>query len=203
MPYREVPALLLVAPLTAVALALLVGRLHRRRGVTALRVLVAVALCGYVAGIVANTVLPIYLDKPRNDVPWHAYLHLVPLAGTEPVDMLKNVAVFVPLGVLVPLVTRTRSVVRVLLWGFVLSLLMETAQLVNALAAGGGHVADVNDLLANTLGAPVGYGLLRLAERIPVLERGVRAATWPAAPGPQDAAGPVSRGADRAPRATP
>ncbi|UZN03758.1 VanZ family protein [Cellulomonas sp. S1-8] len=171
--------MLVVAPLTAVALGLLLWRLHRRGGMTVLRVLVGVALCVYVAGIVANTVLPIYLDKPDSDMPWHAYLNLTPLADTEVADMVRNVVVFVPFGVLLPLVTGTRSVVRVVLSGFLLSLLMETAQLVNALVANGGHVADVNDLLANTLGAPIGYALLRLGERVPGVRDVVRAATWP------------------------
>ncbi|GIG39266.1 VanZ family protein [Cellulomonas phragmiteti] len=198
MPYREIPPLLVVAPVTVVALALLVVRLRRRGGVTWPRVAVAVALCVYVAGIFANTVLPIYLDKPARDVPWHVFLHLTPLQGTDPADMARNVLVFLPLGVLLPLVARTRSVVRVLLAGFVLSLLMETAQLVNALVASGGHVADVNDLLANTLGAPLGYGLLRLAERAPVVARLVHATTWPSAPPQEDPAERSSDGARRA-----
>jgi glycopeptide antibiotics resistance protein len=99
--------------------------------------------------------------------------------GTEPRDMLQNVVVFVPLGLLLPLVSRARSLPSVLLTGFLLSLTMEALQFLNAVVADGGHIADVNDLLANTLGAVVGYGLHRVALRLPALGGFARAATWP------------------------
>lgn len=178
-PYREVPTLLVVTPLAALVLVRLLVQLRRRGAFTVLRALVALATCVYLAGVVANTVLPIYLDKPASGVPWHAYLNLRPLTGTDVADMLQNVLVFVPLGVLLPLVTRVRSAPAVALGGLALSLAMELAQLANSLSGHGGHVADVNDLLANTLGAPLGYLLLRLVERAPGGRRLVRAATWP------------------------
>ena len=73
-----------------------------------------------------------------------------------------------------------------LLHGFLLGLTMEVLQLVNAVTEHGGHIADVNDLLANSLGAPLGYGLLRGALLLPPAARLVTAATWPA---PTDDAG--------------
>jgi hypothetical protein len=89
------------------------------------------------------------------------------------------VVVFLPLGVLLPLVGQVSSARRVLLLGFLLSLTMELLQGLNAVTVHGGHIADVNDLLANTLGAPLGYGVLRLARLVPALRRWADAATWP------------------------
>ena len=116
--------------------------------------------------MVANTLLPIHLGAADSDLPWWASVNLTPLAGTEWFDMARNVVVFVPLGLLLPLVARVRSARGVLLWGFLVSLTMEALQL-------------VNDLLANTLGAPTGYGLFRAAVLLPALAHLAGAATWP------------------------
>jgi len=160
---QEIPALPVVVPLALVALAVLWWRLHRRGALTVLRAVVGVALCAYGAGIVAHTVLPIHLDRSGSGTPWWRFLNLIPLAGTEWADMLQNVLVFVPLGALLPLVAAVRSSGRALLGGFLVSLTMEALQFGNAVTGHGGHIADVNDLLANTLGALVGYGVFRVA----------------------------------------
>jgi glycopeptide antibiotics resistance protein len=176
-----IPALPVVVPLAAVAFAALLRRLHRRGGLTPLRTVVAAVLCGYAAGVVANTVFPVLIGTGASGLPWTVFLDLTPLADAEPRDVLRNVVVFVPLGVLLPLVARVRSVGRVVLIGFLVSLAMELVQLLNAVTARGGHIADVDDLLANTVGTPIGYGLLQLALLVPALRRVVDAATWPAA----------------------
>jgi glycopeptide antibiotics resistance protein len=181
-PYSEITAPPVVVPLAVVVFAVLLGRLHRRGALTVPRVLVAAVVCAYGAGVVANTLFPIALGKGGSGVSWWQYPNLTPLVNTEPFDMLSNVVVFVPLGVLLPLVGRVRSAGRVLLWAFLISLTMELLQWLNAVVAHGGHVADVNDLLANTLGAPIGYGLLRAALLLPPLRRLAGAATWPTAP---------------------
>lgn len=178
---RKLPALPVVVLVAAAAYVLLLWRLRRRGALTLLRALVAAAVCVYAAGVVANTVLPIYVGGDRaGAMPWTASINLRLLAGTEPSDMLRNVAVFAPLGVLLPLVTRVRSVLGVVLVAFVLSLTMESVQLVNTVTGHGGHVADVNDLLANTLGAPLGYAAYRFALLVPPLRRLADAGRWPA-----------------------
>jgi glycopeptide antibiotics resistance protein len=99
--------------------------------------------------------------------------------NTDAFDMLENVVVFVPLGLLLPLVARVRSARGVLLCGFLISLTMEVLQLANSLTGRGGHVADINDLLANTLGTPIGYGIFRAALLLPGLDRLADTAAWP------------------------
>lgn len=72
--------------------------------------------------------------------------------------MALNVALFAPLGALLPMMhRRLRSWTYALLCGAALSTMIETTQL---LAAAG--QCDVNDIAANTLGALLGYGLFRL-----------------------------------------
>lgn len=180
-PDDHVPTLAVVVPLGLVALGLTLVLLHRRAALTVPRAVSGTVLCVYGAGIIANTLLPFRLGETTDRPPWTVFLHLVPLVGSDPRDLLQNVLVFLPLGVLLPVIARVRSARRVLLLGLLLSLGMEVLQLVNALTGHGGHIADVNDLLANTLGAPLGYGLLRCAMLLPPVARLVAAATWPPA----------------------
>ena len=177
-PWDEVPVLPVVIPLGVLVFAVLLWRLHRRAALTFPRAVVCAVVSVYGAGVVANTLFPIFIGKSGVE-PWWLTLNLVPLVNTAAADMLENVAEFVPLGVLLPLVARTTSFSRVLLWGFLASLAIEVLQLVNSVASNGGHSSDVNDLLANTLGAAVGYGIFRVALLLPVLRRLARSATWP------------------------
>ncbi|MBA3877899.1 MAG: hypothetical protein C0498_13435 [Anaerolinea sp.] len=72
-----------------------------------------------------------------------------------------NVGAFVPLGVLAPMLSRRwTSWPRALLLGILASGLVEGAQLVLSLAMGfPWRVADVDDLLLNTLGTLIGFGV--------------------------------------------
>lgn len=177
--HYEITAPPVVIPLAVIVFAVLLWRLHRRSAVSLPRILVAGIICVYGAGVIGNTVLPVFVGSGASDLPWWNNVNLVPLMGTEPEDMVQNVAVFVPLGFLLPLISRVRTLTQVLLWGFLISLTMEALQFVNTVTGNGGHVSDINDLLANTVGAPMGYGIYRLALLLPGLRRLAHAATWP------------------------
>jgi len=183
MPSRhvEVSVLPSVVLLAVLASVVLLERLRRRAALTVPRAVVGVVAAVFVAGMLGNTVLPVHLGR-SSDRAWWQYLHLTPLVGTDPRDMVMNVVVFLPLGVLLPLIARVRSARRVLLIGFLTSLTMELLQWVNAVTVHGGHLPDVNDLLANTVGTPLGYGAFRAALALPGFARLARAATWPVAP---------------------
>lgn len=86
-------------------------------------------------------------------------INLIPFSAQDIdiVSYLLNVVLFIPLGVLLPLLwpgfNRLRSV---LLFGLLFSLWIETSQLLNI------RNSDIDDLLLNTLGAVVGFLLFRL-----------------------------------------
>lgn len=160
--FREVPALPVVVPLAVAVLAGLLLVLRRRQDLTWPRAAVALVVAVYAAGIVANTVFPIYLDRPPVERPWSANLVLVPLRDYEVADALMNVLVFVPVGVLAALVLRRPTWLKVLAVGAAVSAVVEITQLVTARLLAGGHVADVDDLLSNVTGALVGLALLRV-----------------------------------------
>ena len=174
--FGEVPVLPVVVPLATAVLAGLLVRLRRRRHLTAPRAAVAVVVCVYVAGVVANTVFPIYLDAPRQDATWTVYL--VPLTDYEVVDALTNVLVFLPVGALLPLLMAAASWRRVLAVAVLFSLGIEMTQLVTGNLLGGGHVADVNDLLFNVVGAALGLALFTALTRVPVATRVLDRFRW-------------------------
>ncbi len=181
MKFIEVPMLPIVIPLGIMTFLLLIRLLHSRGRVTVARASVAAALAIYAGGILANTVFPIFLrigtgfyDGPR-PVP----LYLVPFVDYGLEDALINIAVFIPLGALIPLITTRPN------WGKVLtivasaSLAIELAQMAIARLAMGGHLADINDWMTNILGGMIGYGLftlLTLSKKVDTLAEHFR---WP------------------------
>ncbi len=112
---EPVPVLPVVVPLGVVVFAVLVGVLVARRRFSWPRASVAAALAVYAAGIVANTVFPVFLGRPTQDGPRLLPLVLVPFADYEVADAVTNVLVFVPLGVLVSLLLTRPTWWRVLL----------------------------------------------------------------------------------------
>jgi len=165
--FHQVPVLPVVVPVAAAVVVVLLWTLRRRELLTGRRAAVALAVGVYVAGVLANTVFPIFLDKPSTEQPWDTYLNLVPLTGYEVRDAVINIVVFVPLGILVPLFLPRARWWSVLGLGAGFSLLIEVVQYVTARLLGGGHVADVNDLLFNVVGAALGLALLGAATRRP------------------------------------
>lgn len=82
-------------------------------------------------------------------------------------NIVLNILLFVPLGFLLPLgVKRFRSWVKTYLVGFVFTLAIEVYQLV--FSAG---IFEVADLINNTLGAMIGYGIFAIVEQIICLRK--------------------------------
>ncbi len=78
----------------------------------------------------------------------------------SPVESALNVVLFMPLGFLLPLLDeRFERLGRAVLVGFLLSLSVELVQMF------GCGSTDINDLVTNTLGTCLGYGLFLLARR--------------------------------------
>jgi glycopeptide antibiotics resistance protein len=84
-------------------------------------------------------------------------LHLGPASQTF-WQVVGNVAAFVPLGLLVPLVRPRSSWLTVLVAATGLSVAIELGQFAVSLAVGYGYRAvDVDDVILNVLGGMVGY----------------------------------------------
>lgn len=163
--FGTVPMLPTVIPLTIAVFLSLLSALRRRQQLTLPRVAIAAALAVYAGGIVANTVFPIYLALPKNDGPRPLPLNLVPFLGYEAGDALTNGLLFLPLGVIVPMVLTSPTWWRVLAVAAGAGLVTEITQFFTSYLCGGGHVADINDWLSNSLGAATGFACLRLASK--------------------------------------
>lgn len=81
--------------------------------------------------------------------------NLIPFVDGSLMMVFLNLLLFVPLGLLLPIVFRSyrENGKKVLLTGFLLSLAIELLQLF------GGRFAEIDDLIINTAGTMVGYGL--------------------------------------------
>src|SRR4051812_13619370 len=127
------------------------------------RVTVTVFLL-YAASVVAVTVFPIRIRSAAYwaDEPWRTTIHLIPGEVDGPSFVL-NVIMFIPLGVLLPLLWPRLDAVRGLAaCAAGASLAIELIQLVFGLILGSRRTVDINDLIANTAGALLGLLILRL-----------------------------------------
>jgi len=182
MKFVEVPLLPTVIPFGVVVFLVLIWVLRSRGRVTLARASVAAVLAVYAGGVLANTVFPIFLRVGTGfyDGPRPLALYLVPFVDYGVEDALVNVAVFVPLGGLVPLLIARPTWWKVLSIVAGASLTIELTQMATARLALGGHLADINDWLTNILGGMIGYGLFVLMTRSKTVDGFVRRFRWPA-----------------------
>ncbi len=157
---------------------LLLWRLAVIRLVSPGRVAVAAALAVYAAGIVANTVFPIYANVSPRSEPWYSGVVFVPFADYEIGDAVLNALIFVPLSMLLTMVLARPTWWKVLIAVTATSLGIELTQLAVQELFGGGHIADASDLVSNVAGGMLGYGLLVLLLRVPALARLIAHFRW-------------------------
>jgi glycopeptide antibiotics resistance protein len=119
----------------------------------------------YAATVVAVTIFPV-TPRPAGywaAEPWWTVFHWVPFEVDAP-SFVGNVIMFVPLGVLAPLLWPVvDSLRRMTGYAACASAAIEVTQFLLGVTLGSRRTVDVNDLIANTAGALVGLLILRLA----------------------------------------
>ncbi|USB33939.1 VanZ family protein [Paenibacillus sp. YPG26] len=103
------------------------------------------------------------LTVRANFIPFHEIMLYWEKASFHAlVNFMGNIVIFIPFGMLLPLVFRRMSnpLSRVLLLSFTFSLGLETAQLILAIGT-----FDVDDLILNTFGGVLGYGVFLLGSK--------------------------------------
>jgi glycopeptide antibiotics resistance protein len=197
MPFHqlEVPALPILLPLGAVLMVFSAVLLHRRGRLSARRLATAWLAGWYAVAVIGATLLPLRLAWGPGAGPPELYrIILVPLITMRVDDFLLNIVMTLPLAALLHLVAGVRELRRVVLTGFLVSLVIEITQAVIDLAWHGNRWADVNDLISNTLGAYLGFLIFWRALRSPRLRRVVQ--SWSLArngPAPAAAHRPATR----------
>ncbi|MDY7083576.1 MAG: VanZ family protein [Actinomycetota bacterium] len=154
----EVPALPILIPLGVVLMVLASVVAHRRR-VTAPGPLFAAWVAGwYAVAVVGATMLPLRIAwGPEAGGPELYRFLLVPVLTMRVDDFILNIIMTVPLAAALRVVAGIRDRRRVVLIGFLISLSIETIQGLLLVFLHGDRWADVNDLMANTLGAWLGW----------------------------------------------
>ncbi|MFI1483174.1 VanZ family protein [Streptomyces sp. NPDC020747] len=172
-----------LGPLLAAFTVLFAVRATRRRpgwhGRPALTRLVAVL---YAAGALHFTLFPIIVDRAQNLSPWTSQVQPIPLMGLLGMDVSfpLNVFLFLPFGMLLPLMTRRElGPGRAALRALAVSATIELIQLGMYILFSNGRGADVDDLVTNTLGAALGCLFLRLALRSTTLSTPTRTFALP------------------------
>ncbi|MEV6841899.1 VanZ family protein [Actinoplanes sp. NPDC051411] len=162
MPQLELPTVLgpgwallvLIAyPFTLLAM--------RRRDLR--RVALTGALYLYTTAVIAVTMFPIRVvpSSWRAGEHWWDVLRLIPFV-VPPVGFALNIVMFMPLGVLLPLLwPRTGTVRRIFWWSLAASATIEFSQLAMWVVLGNRRMWDVNDLYSNSVGAVFGFLLFR------------------------------------------
>ncbi|WP_055532016.1 VanZ family protein [Streptomyces graminilatus] len=164
----EIPSWWVLGPLlTAFCVVLAVRVRSRRPGWYGKHAATRLTAALYATGTLHFVLFPMwmYFGVYGNEVPLWDQIQWVPVFGPDP-SILANVVMTVPFGMMLPLLWRKASSLgRVTLWSALLSLSVEITQAILYAAVSYGRTIDATDLVANTLGGMIGYGILRLACR--------------------------------------
>ncbi|BCJ54433.1 hypothetical protein Asp14428_59080 [Actinoplanes sp. NBRC 14428] len=124
----------------------------------------------YAAAVVAITIFPIRVHPASYwaGEPFMTMVHWRP-GDVDAPSFTLNVIMFIPFGVLLPLLWPASDGLRAIaVRAVTASTAIETVQLVLGLTVGSRRTIDINDLIANTAGAVIGLLVLRLAVPSPV-----------------------------------
>ncbi|WP_127503260.1 VanZ family protein [Actinoplanes solisilvae] len=168
----EIPALPILIPLGVVLMAVAVVVLRRQGALTAGRLGAAWFAGWYAVAVLGATMLPLLIAwGPRAGDPEYFRILPIPIVTMRPDDFVLNIAMTLPLAAVLLVVAGVRERDRAVLIGFLLSLTIELTQLFLLLFLHSNRWADSNDLIANTLGAWLGWLLLRRLLRVPAVAR--------------------------------
>lgn len=124
----------------------------------------------YINVAIKYTQFPIYNDEFQRSVlgPFsiEKNFNFVPFKDFLNTSSLYNIILAVPFGFLMPFLTKT-NFPRILLMGIGFSSILEGIQALVGMAVGySARTIDVNDLICNTMGAMIGYGLFVIFRKL-------------------------------------
>ncbi len=114
----------------------------------------------YIMAVIKLTLFPIIMiGLPAN---LSSSVNLVPFRrGVSRTDLL-NVLMTIPFSIILPFISKIRTLIKMSLVGFALGLGIELLQLAECALTGGfsTRVIDINDVICNFLGVVIGYIIL-------------------------------------------
>ncbi len=167
---RHVPNTVVDVPAAPVLLAvglllLAVGlsrRSHTRRDIGWV-----VAGSLYAMAVLYVTLFPmtLMLGDTGNEADWWSQVAPIPLVTLSPPTFVANIVLFLPLGALLALAPRPLGLRTAATVGLACSGSIEVTQFALNVAASTGRSSDVNDLIANVLGAVAAFSAIRASRR--------------------------------------
>lgn len=111
--------------------------------------------------------IEVNLGEYRNLTPWYKSTNFIPVLTIDVKTFVLNIIMLIPFGMYLPFLSRKiRSIKQAARLGLYVSLSFELTQLAIRILLGSGRSTDINDLIANTLGAVIGFLLIRQLLRI-------------------------------------
>ena len=151
----QIPALPVLVPLAAVLFVVTWWRLRADLG----RLLIGWLFAAYGLAVLAVTFLPLQIATGdyANRIAWYEKGNWVPVLTIDVVTFVANIVMFLPLGALLAMTGRTRTTRQIAMIALACSAAIEIVQFLTNVLVSSGRQADVNDLLANTLGGVLGF----------------------------------------------
>ncbi|MGD6854274.1 VanZ family protein [Bacillus infantis] len=106
--------------------------------------------------------IEVNIGKYANQTKWYQTVNFIPVLTIDITTFMLNVLMLVPFGMYLPFLNRRiDSIKEAAKLGFALSFAFEMVQLLIRVTLGSGRSTDVNDLLANTAGAIIGFFIVK------------------------------------------
>jgi glycopeptide antibiotics resistance protein len=99
-----------------------------------------------------------------NQTPWYKTINFIPILTIDVTTFLLNIIMLIPFGMYIPFLNKNVvSMKKVAKLGLMMSLSLEILQLFIRVTLGSGRSTDINDMLANTAGAVIGFLLVKVS----------------------------------------
>ena len=96
-----------------------------------------------------------------NQSPWYNSIDFIPILTIDLKTFILNIVMMIPFGMYLPLIAnKIDSAKKVAKLAFLVSLSIEIIQYIIGATLGSLRSSDINDIIANTIGAVLGYILI-------------------------------------------
>lgn len=111
--------------------------------------------------------IEVNIGEYANLTPWYKSINFIPVLTIDLATFILNTIMLVPFGIYLPLLSNQyQSIKKAAIMGLYISLSFEFTQLLIRILLGNGRSTDVNDLIANSLGAVIGFLIIRELSKI-------------------------------------